>query len=175
VNWLFNKNLVGFEIGPKAVKMAVIDRSKTNWRLAHWGSIPLPDGTLKPAFKSPNVVKPEEFNDAVHRLLEGYQGKITAAGLSLPSEIIRIFIRSFPKVPDSRSDTEKLINWSLEKSFNFPVENTQVSFQPTGHDGTGNPNLLVTVGMKNVIQQFESILAGKSIDTRVVRPASLNL
>jgi Tfp pilus assembly PilM family ATPase len=175
VKWLLNKNMAGFEIGPKALKMAVVESSKPNWRLVHWDSVPLPDGTVKPAFKSPNIVKPEEFNNAVQRLLKGYPGKIAAAGLSLPSEIIRVLIRGYPKLPDSRAEIEKLINWSLEKSFHFPIENTQISYQPTGHDGAGNANLLVTIGMKNVVQQFETLLAGQSVDTRVVRPASVNL
>jgi hypothetical protein len=97
------------------------------------------------------------------------------AGLSLPSEIIRILLRGYPKLPDSRAATEKLINWSLEKSFHFPIANTRVSYQPTGRDAAGNENLLVTIGMKNVIQQFEMLLAGLAIDTRVVRPAGINL
>lgn len=166
--------MVGFEINPKAVRMVVIERSKGLWRLVHWDSVPLPDGVVKPAFKSPNIVQPEDFGNAVKRLLDGYQGKIASAGLSLPSEIIRVLIRSYPKLPDSRTETAKLINWSLEKSFHFPIENTQVSYQPTGRNTDGNQNLLVTIAMKNVIQQFETQLATLGVDTRVVRPASVN-
>ncbi|MBL0714198.1 MAG: hypothetical protein JJV98_10900, partial [Desulfosarcina sp.] len=33
----------------------------------------------------------------------------------------------------------------------------------------------VTIGMKSVIQQFETLLADQSVDTRVVRPAGINL
>lgn len=167
--------MAGFEIGPKDVKMAVIERSKTNWHLVHYDSTPLPEGTVKPAFKSPNIVRPEDFGNAVRKLIEDYPGKIPIAGLSLPSEIIRILIRAYPKLPDSRPETEKLINWSLEKSFHFPIENTCIAYQTLGRDTDNNENLLVTIGMKNVIQQFELLLAGLSIDTQVVRPAGINL
>ncbi len=166
--------MAGFEISPKALKMTVIERTKTNWRLVHWGTVPLPDDALKPAFKSPNVVQPEAFSRAVQKLIEGCERKIAMAGVSLPSEIIRVLIRSYPKLPNSRGETEKLINWSLEKSFHFPIENTCVSYQPTGRDAAGNENLLVTIGMKNVIQQFEALLSGHAVDARVVRPASIN-
>ena len=159
----------------KALKLVVIERYKRNWRLVHWDTAPLPDGVIKPAFKSPNVARPEDFSRAVQQLIDGYQGRITTAGLSLPSEIIRVLIRGYPKLPDSYAETVKFINWSLEKSFHFPIANTRVSYQPTGRDANGNENLLVTIGMTNVIQQFEMLLADLSIDTRVVRPASINL
>nr|MBL0715039.1 hypothetical protein [Desulfobacterales bacterium] len=173
MRWLLKNSLAGIEIGPKALKMAVIERLNSKWRLVHWDSVPLPDDTVKPAFKSPNVLNPEDFISALQRLLDGYQGKIATAGLSLPSEIIRILIREYPKLPEARAETEKLINWSLEKSFHFPIENTRVSYQPTGRDAAGNENLLVTIGMKRVIQQFETLLAGQSVDARVVRPAGI--
>ena len=175
MHWRLQKRLAGLEIGPKALKLAVIERTKANWRLAHWASVPLPDETIKPAFKSPNVVQPEDFMAAIQRLLEDYPGRITTAGLSLPSEIIRMLIRGYPRLPESRAETEKLINWSLEKSFHFPVENTRVSYQPLGRDASGNESLLVTIGMQNVIRQFEKLLADAALDTRVVRPASINL
>ena len=175
MHWPLKKSLAGLEIGPKAIKLAVIERTRTNWRLAHWASAPLPEDTVKPAFKSPNIVRRKDFRTAIQSLMEGYPSRITTAGLSLPSEIIRILIRGFPKLPGSRAETEKLINWSLEKSFHFPIENTRVSYQPTGRDANGNENLLVTIGMRSVIAQFEQLLADVSIDTRVVRPASINL
>ncbi len=172
---MFKKYLAGLEIGPQGVKLAVIERSKGNWHLTHWASAPLPEGTVKPAFKSPNIVHQDDFQAALTKLIEGYRGRISTAGLSLPSEIIRILMRGYPKLPASQTETEKLINWSLEKSFHFPIENTRVSYQSIGRDANGHENLLVTIGMRNVIQQFENILAGMSIDTRVVRPASINL
>ena len=175
MKWPLNTYLAGFEISPKTLKMAVVERAKPGWRLVHWGSTPLPEDAVKPAFKSPNVASPEVFSQAVQALLDGYPRKVTVAGLSLPSEIIRILIRSYPKLPHSRGETEKLINWSLEKSFHFPIENTCVSHQPTGRDASGNENLLVTIGIKNVIQQFEALMAGCEVDSRIVRPASVNL
>ena len=175
MKWLLPRNLAGFEISPKALKMVVVEKIKTDWHLIHWSSASLPEGAVKPAFKSPNVVNPDDFGRTVQTLLDGCPHKITTAGLSLPSEIVRVLIRSFPQLPNSRGETEKLINWSLEKSFHFPIENTCVSYQPTGRNAAGDENLLVTIGMKNVIQQFEALMTGCAIDTRVVRPAGINL
>ena len=175
MKWLLNRYRAGFEISPKTLKMVVVERGKANWHLVHWGSAPLPEDTLKPAFKSPNVVDTEVFNQTIRALLAGCPHKVATAGLSLPSEIVRILMRGYPKLPNSRGETEKLITWSLEKSFHFPIENTCVSYQPAGRDASGNEMLLVTIGMKNVIQQFEALMSNCAVDTRVVRPASVNL
>ena len=175
MRWLLNKYRAGFEISPKTLKMVVVEKGSANWHLVHWGSAALPENTVKPAFKSPNVVEPEVFSRTIQTLLAECPHKIATAGLSLPSEIVRILMRGYPKLPGTRAETEKLITWSLEKSFHFPIENTCVSYQPAGRDAAGNEMLLVTIGMKNVIQQFEALMSNCAVDTRVVRPASVNL
>jgi len=171
----FTKRFSGMEIGPTAIRMVVVEKSGKAWRLVRGASIPLPEGTIKPSFKSPNVVEPKFFLEAVQRLLTEFEGNVRTVGLSLPSEIVRILIRGYPKLPESRAEIEKLISWSLEKSFHFPIENTKVSYQVTGNDVSGTTYLLVTIAMTDVIRQYEDLLAQLNVDTRVVRPAGVNL
>ena len=134
----FTKQFTGMEIAPTAIRMAIVEKSGKTWRLVKGASIPLPEGTIKPSFKSPNIVEPKLFLEAVQRLLTEFEGTARTVGLSLPSEIVRILIRGYPKLPDSRAEIEKLISWSLEKSFHFPIENTKVSYQVTGSDVSGH-------------------------------------
>jgi hypothetical protein len=155
--------------------VAQVEKSGRAMRLIKSASIPLPEGTIKPSFKSLNVVAPELLLEAVQRLLAEFDGTTRAIGLSLPSEIVRILLRGYPKLPDTRVEIEKLISWSLEKSFHFPIENTKVSYQTTGSDASGATHLLVTLAMRDVIRQYEDLLAQLNIDTRVVRPAGINL
>ena len=68
-----------------------------------------------------------------------------------------------------------MISWSLEKSFHFPIENTKISYQVIGSDASGATHLLVTLAMRDVIRQYEDLLARLNIDTRIVRPAGINL
>jgi hypothetical protein len=171
----FTKQFTGMEIAPTAIRMAIVEKSGKTWRLVKGATIPLPEGTIKPSFKSPNIVEPKLFLEAVQRLLTEFEGTARTVGLSLPSEIVRILIRGYPKLPDSRAEIEKLISWSLEKSFHFPIENTKVSYQVTGSDVSGMTHLLVTIAMKDVIRQYEDLLAQLNVDTRVVRPAGVNL
>ena len=163
------------EIAPNAIRVALVERSGRTMRLVKSASIPLPEGTIKPSFKSLNIVEPELFSDAIQRLLAEFDGSSRTIGLSLPSEIVRILLRGYPKLPDTRTEIEKLISWSLEKSFHFPIENTKVSYQVTGNDISGATHLLVTLAMRDVIRQYEDLLSRLNIDTRVVRPAGINL
>ena len=170
------KRFEGLEITPLAIRMTQVERSGRSWRLVKGASIPLPEGTVRPSFKSPNISEAKFFLEAVKRLLAEFGGKKShTVGLSLPNEIVRMLIRSYPKLPDSRAEIEKLISWDLEKSFHFPIENTKVSYQLTGEDISGTSQLLVTLAMRDVIRQYEDFLAKLNVDTRVVRPAGINL
>lgn len=169
------KPVAGMEITASAIRMAQVEKSGRTWRLVKSASIPLPEGTIKSSFKSPNIGDAKLFLEALQRLLAEFDGASRTIGLSLPNEIVRILIRSYPKLPDSRSEIEKLISWNLEKSFHFPIENTKVSYQFSGEDALGVSHLLVTLAMKDVIRQYEDLLAEVNVDTRVVRPAGINL
>ena len=163
------------EIAPNAIRIALVERSGRALHLIKGASIPLPEGTIKPSFKSANIVAPELFLEAVQKLSTEFDGTARTVSLSLPSEIVRILLRGYPKLPDTKPEIEKLISWSLEKSFHFPIENTKVSYQIIGSDISGATNLLVTLAMHDVIRQYEDLLAQANIDARIVRPAGINL
>lgn len=171
----FTKRFTGMEIASTAIRMALVEKTGRVWRLVRSASMPLPEGTIKPSFKSLNVIEPNLFLEAVQQLLAEFEGATRMVGLSLPSEIVRILIRGYPKLPDARAEIEKMISWSLEKSFHFPIENTKVSYQVTGSDVSGATHLLVTLAMKDVIRQYEDLLTKLNVETRVVRPAGINL
>ncbi len=170
-----NRRFTGMEIAPGAIRVALVERSGRTMRLVKSASIPLPEGTIKPSFKSPNVVAPELFAEAVQRLMTEFDDAPRSISLSLPSEIVRMLLRGYPRLPDSKAEIEKLISWSLEKSFHFPIENTKISYQVIGSDASGATHLLVTLAMRDVIRQYEDLLARLNIDTRIVRPAGINL
>jgi hypothetical protein len=175
MKFTFTKRFTGMEIAPNALRMALLERSGKQWRLVKSASMPLPEGTVKPAFKSLNIVEPNLFLEAVQRLMGEFEGAGRMVALSLPSEIVRILIREYPKLPESKAETEKLISWSLEKSFHFPIENTKIAYQAIGGDVSGAKQLLVTIAMRDVIRQYEDLLAKLTVDVRVVRPAGINL
>ena len=52
------KRFTGIEIAPTAIRMAIVEKSGKTWRLVKCASIPLPEGTIKPSFKSLNVIEP---------------------------------------------------------------------------------------------------------------------
>ena len=163
------------EITSTAIRMALVEKSGKAWRLIKGASMPLPEEAIKPSFKSLNVIEPDIFMEVVQRLLSEFEGASRTISLSIPSEIVRILIRAYPKLPDSRSEIEKMISWSLEKSFHFPIENTKVSYQVTGNDTSDNKHLLVTLAIRDVIRQYEDLMAKLNVDTRLVRPAGINL
>jgi hypothetical protein len=135
----------------------------------------LPQGAIRPSFKTPNITSEDLFRQTVQKALAGIKARVTTAGLSLPSEIVKILIQKYPELPDSPAEVERLIAWGMEKSFHFPVQSAKISHQRLADDTDGAKSVLLTIAMTDVIRQFEEAFKAMGIETRVIRPAGLNL
>lgn len=170
-----NSQFTGIEVTATEVKIARVDRKKAAWRLVEGSRVSLPQGVVRPSFKNLNITNTELFERAVEQAMEGITGRISVAGLSLPSEMIKILIQKYPELPDSKAEIERLVAWGMEKSFHFPVQSAKISFHQLGDDPDGMKSLLLTIGMVDVIQQYETVFQELGIETRIVRPAGINL
>ncbi len=167
--------LVGIDINATEVRVARIDRRNGAWRLVEGGASSLPQNVLKPSFKNLNIVDEDRFKSAIREAMEGISTKVSTAGLSLPSEIVKTMIQKYPELPDSTADTERLIGWGMERSFHSPIQSAKISYQRLGDDTDGMKRLLITIGMSEVIRQYETLFKQVGIETRVIRPAGINL
>lgn len=173
--FLLNPQLIGIEVTGTEIKIARIDRKKRAWRLVENSRADLAQGVLKPSFKNLNIVHTGQFKRAVGQALEGISTKVTMAGLSLPSELVKMLIQKYPELPDSTAEIERLVGWSIERNFHFPVQSAKISYQKLGNDPEGMKCLLLTIGISEVIRQYEALFKEMGIETRVIRPAGINL
>lgn len=171
----WTRHFIGLDISTAAIKAVRIERRQRAWRLLDSHLLPLPEGVLKPSFKSENITDLGRFAETVQLLVHNLDVKSATVGLSLPSEIVKTLIQGYQKLPDSRAEVEKFIGWSMERAFHFPVQSAQIGYQNIGPDAAGATQLLVTVAMRNVVAQYETALKRQGLDTRVVRPAGISL
>lgn len=171
----FKTKMIGIEVTGSEVKVAHIDRMGAALRLVRGARAALPQGTVKLSFKNPNILDSERFRKSAERALEALGTEVDAAGLSLPSEMVKILIQRYPDLPDSAAETERLIGWGIERSFQFPVPDAKIGYQRLGSDPDGQKRLLLAIGMSAVIAQYEAAFKELGIETRVLRPAGLNL
>jgi Tfp pilus assembly PilM family ATPase len=172
---MWTKQFIGLDISTAIIKAVRIERNKRVWRLLENHLLPLPEGVIKPSFKNDNILDVGRFAETVQLLVRNLEVKTATVGLSLPSEIVKTLIQGYEKLPDSRAEVEKFIGWSMERSFHFPVQSAKIGYQSIGQDPAGVNQLLVTVAMRSVVAQYETLLQRLGLDTRVVRPAGINL
>jgi Tfp pilus assembly PilM family ATPase len=172
---MWTKQFIGLDISTAIIKAVRIERNKRVWRLLENHLLPLPEGVIKPSFKNDNILDVGRFAETVQLLVRNLEVKTATVGLSLPSEIVKTLIQGYEKLPDSRAEVEKFIGWSMERSFHFPVQSAKIGYQSIGQDPAGLNQLLVTVAMRSVVAQYETLLQRLGLDTRVVRPAGINL
>lgn len=171
----FRKKYAGIEISSTSVRLAQVEKVKEGWRLLNSKRVPLPEGCLQASFRAQNILESPKLvaalREAVAELDGGRFGRV---GLSIPNENVKLSIQKFDALPGSRPETEKMISWWAEKTFRFTPDSAQISFQPLGAAAGGSQRLLVSIGHRDVIREYENALKEVKLDAEVIRPARVN-
>ncbi len=170
----FRQRYAGIEISPTAVKLAQVEKAKDGWRLLHFKRVALPEATLQASFRAQNILDEPKLVEALHEALAGLDGRTSRVGLSIPNENVKLSIQKFDALPGSRPETEKMIVWWAEKTFRFAPDSAQISFQPLGPAAGGSQRLLVSIGNREVIREYERLFKLVKLDPEVIRPTRIN-
>jgi len=170
----FRQNYVGIEISSTSVKLAQVERSKDGWRLLHHKRVALPETTLQASFRTQNILDKPKLTEVLREVLAGLDQRPARVGLSIPNENVKLSIQKFDALPGSRPEVEKMIAWWAEKTFRFPPNSAQISFQPAGRATAGSQRLLVSIGNREVIREYERALQEVKQEAEVIRPARIN-
>lgn len=168
------KILTGIEISGSSVCAAQIQKEKKGWRLLQCRSELFPEDTLQLAYKTKNIINPTQFLGTVKKVMEQMDGKVSYVGLSLPNEIVKVTIQTYEDLPESNAEIEKMIAWWTGKNFHLPVELLKISYHLIGSNKNGSTDLLVSIGIHDIIKEYESNLKELKIDSRITRPAMIN-
>lgn len=170
----FRKRYAGIEISPTSVKLAQVEKAKDGWRLLHFKRVALPAAALEASFRAQNIQDEPSLSEALREALADLDGRFTRVGLSIPNENVKLSIQKFDALPGSRPETEKMIAWWAEKTFRFPPDTAQISFQPLGPAAGDSQRLLVSIGNREVIREYERAFKRVKLDAEVIRPARIN-
>ncbi len=170
----FRQRYVGIEISSASVKLAQVERAKDGWRLLHHRRVALPETSLQASFRTPNILDETRLVEALREAMNGLDRRPARVGLSIPNENVKLSIQKFDALPGSRPEVEKMIAWWAEKTFRFPPNSAQISFQPAGRAAAGSQRLLVSIGNREVVRAYEKVLQQVKLEAEVVRPARIN-
>ncbi|HDG97440.1 MAG: hypothetical protein DRG71_01815 [Deltaproteobacteria bacterium] len=166
--------LTGMEITSEGVKLVRVLREKRGWKLLGCISVPFPDDTLKLSYKNQNVNDPQAFTRVIREVVRRAEIKGGRIGLSIPSEVVKVSIQHYAELPGSVEETERMVAWWSRKSLPFPVEGSQISYHMLSQSARGEKRMLVAIGFKEVIREYEMDLREVKIYPEVIRPSCLN-
>lgn len=157
--------------GLRAVRM---EKRKKRWCLAACSEIPFPLGPLHFSYADPGIADREDVGEVIRQTAEALGGYAGRAGLSLPNECIRIFIREFACLPETEEETEKMIRWWMEKSLRISPDNSLISWHLLGKNEKNRENVLIAVGSRDTICAWEMLFKACGIDPERIRPSGID-
>lgn len=172
--YTFQKILTGLEISETAINVAQIEKKGSGWRLIQSKTVPFPEGTIKLSYKKNNILDANQFRETVKEALQDSTRKVSSVGLSIPNDIVKVSIKKFDGLPDSDSETERMIAWSTEKSLHFPEKSTKIAYELIEENDKKEKWMLVAICIKDVIKEYELNLKELKLIPKVVRPSGIN-
>jgi Tfp pilus assembly PilM family ATPase len=170
----FTKQCLGIEITPVALRMGLLTGNGVSRSVVGSRTVPLTTGMVAETFAAPNIKDSEGLAALLRAGVNDLSSRsIRRAGLSLPDGLFRVQTLEFDELPASHRDRERLIRWRLEKGAAFDASGTALRYQVYPRSDRGC-TVLACVAKKEIIGQYEDLLAGIGLEPWVVAPSSFS-
>lgn len=166
---------VAIEIASRRVTVVEVPVGSADTRVTAYAGEGLPEGVVVPALTGTNILQPDLLTAAVKRSIEraGLEGTRRAA-LVLPDSVARVSLLSFDEVPGRPEELAELVRWQVRKGTPFPLEGAVISHERAGAFD-GQVHIAAVVARRDVIGEYEQVLAGLGIHAGTVDIASFNV
>jgi Tfp pilus assembly PilM family ATPase len=161
------------EVASRHVAAAALARRGRQPVVSAYAVEPLPDGAVVPSLTGQNIRDSALVRGAVARALESI-GRPRRIGLVVPDPVAKVSLVRFEQVPARARDLEQLIRWQVRKAAPFPIEEAQVSFTEAGAVAGGR-EFLVAVAKREVIEEYEGLLAANGAHAGIVDLSTFNV
>jgi Tfp pilus assembly PilM family ATPase len=133
----------------------------------------LPPGALIPSLTSLNVIDRAAVSDGLARVLEKV-GRPRRVGLIIPDPSAKVSFVRFEHVPPRSADLDQLVRWQVRKAAPFAIEEAQISHVRGLRTDEGQ-EFIVTLARRDIIQEYEALLAGAGAHAGVVDICTFNV
>lgn len=172
---MFAKSAIGIEINGQGIRLAAVGGKPDFPRLSAWQAAPFPPDTIKISHRDLNVINFAAFvatiKDAHLRLLT----KTPRISVSLPDSSGRVMLVDLETRFKTKAEGIDLIRWKLKKSFPTDIMETHLDYQVLREKETGEIVTLVSVISKQILNQYEDLLAEAGLQPNVIDFTSFSL
>ena len=152
------KAVVGLDIGSSAVKAVELRPSGKGFRVAAFGSYPVPPDAIVDGA----IIDAAAVADAIRRAFEGnkaFKSKEVCASLSGNAVIVKKI--TLPVM--TQSELDESIHWEAEQYIPFDIQDVNLDYQildaGTGPDSRGSMDVLLVAAKKEKIGDYTGVIA----------------
>ena len=153
-----SKSVVGLDIGSSAVKAVELKAAGKNYRVAAFGSQPVPPDSIVDGA----IIDAGAVADAIRRLFEGnkaFKAKDVCASLSGNAVIVKKI--TLPVM--TQAELDESIYWEAEQYIPFDVQDVNLDYQildpGTGPESRGSMEVLLVAAKKDKIGDYTGVIA----------------
>ncbi|HEX9023073.1 MAG TPA: pilus assembly protein PilM [Geobacteraceae bacterium] len=172
---LFSKKALGLEICGEGALIAFVEGGKGMPVLKACGSAPFPANTVRFSLKENNVLNPALFVATIRELYLKLLTGVRRVSVSLPDSAGRAMLLDVETRFKSRNEGADIIRWKLKKSFPFDINECHLDYQVIGEKETGEISLLVSLISRQVLLQYEDLLAEAGLEPNRIDFTTFNL
>jgi len=163
------KALLGVEIGTNAIKIADIKRKGSQLVLHQAHVVPLPPGKMSMG----SIEDQEGLASELDTIWNTLNLKNRNISLALPGNLTILRRTRLPYVPSE--EIEKAIQWEIEKTLPFKLEEIHFDFHVYDIKEGENIDLVYVVARRNVIESYQQLFLMAGINLEVLDSTFLAL
>ncbi|MFO7838778.1 MAG: type IV pilus assembly protein PilM [Desulfosalsimonadaceae bacterium] len=156
--------LVGLDIGSRAVKAAEAVETKKGWELKKFGSVDIEPGAIEEGV----IKNPDVLSNAIHQLLDLYNIKKKNVAISIGGYSVIVKNISVQKMPEEQ--LAESLNFEAEQYIPFDINDVNLDFQVLG-DNEHNPNqmnVLLVAAKKDMINDYVNLLDSVQLNLCII-------
>ncbi|HJR61252.1 MAG TPA: type IV pilus assembly protein PilM [Vicinamibacterales bacterium] len=149
------KSLVGLDIGSSAVKAVELKPAGRGYRVAAYGSEPLPPDSIVDGA----IIDGAAVAEAVRRLFEGRTIRTRDVAASLSGNAVIVKKISLPAMTEA--ELAESIYWEAEQYIPFDIQDVNLDYQvlDAGGNGKGTMDVLLVAAKKEKIADYTGVIA----------------
>ena len=161
----------GIEITAGEINAALLVKKRKERFIRTLSRVIVPDETLKPSFKMKNILDESAFFSCLKECRDKMGFKKT--GVALPDAAVKVMIKEFKEVPRGNLDMQELIVWTVSSSLNLDSDTLRVSWKNMGRNLGNKYVIVIVLGLKEVLGQYEEAFKRADIAPVMLAPAGL--
>lgn len=172
---LFSNKALGLEISNDGARIALVEGKKAMPSLTAYAAAPFPAETLKFSLRENNVLNPAPFVATVREMYLKLLTNIRHVSVSLPESTGRIILMDVETRFKNRDEGAEIIRWKLKKNFPYDINEAHLDYQVIQERETGEISLLVSLIARQVVRQYEDLLAEAGLEPNRIDFTTFNL